>query len=99
MNPRPVRRLARLLLERHLREHREIAPPERRRHVEHREPCGPSLRPQRIDLIQRSIAFRSMMRCFDGVDLVFDETTDLPLQLGDLGGELQARSRTTSMGV
>ena len=85
--PEAVRRLARLLLERHLAEHREIAAAERGRHVEHREPGRPRLDAQRIDLggVDRVPLDDPLL---DGIDLILDEAADLPFQLGDVGGKL-----------
>ena len=83
----PVRRLARLLLERHLREHREVAAAHRGRHVQHREALRARLRAQRVELgrVDR-VPFDDPQ--LDGIDLLLDEAADLPLQLGDLGGKL-----------
>ena len=83
----PVRRLARLLLERHLAEHRQVATAERRGHVELREPLRARLAAElverrRIDLV------RLDDRRLERVDLLLEEAADTLLQLEDLGGEL-----------
>ena len=88
----PVRRLARLLLERHLAEHRQVAAAERRGHVELREPLRARLAPElverrRIDLV------RLDDRRLERVDLLLEEAADALLQLDGSRRGARGRSR------
>ncbi len=83
----PVRRLARLLLEGDLAEHRQVATTERLGHVELREPLRPRLA---SELVERGgiDLVRLDDRRLERVHLLLEEAAHTLLQLEDLGGEL-----------
>ena len=82
-----VRRLAGLLLERHLAEHAEAGASGVLGHVQHREAGRARLLAHRVDGGEVDLA-RGGDRLLQREDLVGDEAADALLQLGDVGGKL-----------